>query len=374
MRWALVVPIVLCCPSRASAQDWEVQHPACSLPTTLAFSRPAHGTSVECVRFSPDSKLLASYPDNLRGQEEVKVWSANGGKRVAGLRVGDGLGQALAWRSDGRYLATGGHREVLLWDAVTWDRVGTAIRAPFIDDGRRRGHGRYVYVRDIVFSPNGSRILAADQTGRMPLVEWSLFGQRDTNCDARVYYGDHAGEVVALSPCGRFVAVGSRGNPPKWRGAVTIFKLDTTTKLVTCDAKTPVNDLGWIPNSTRLVAVTGSDSVYRDGAIRVWDISAINTKEYKSYPRGWSRGEVSEVLTSFGHGAEVTSVVLQKSGEYVVTGSSDKSIRFWDPDTLTEIQRIDVGERVRCLDLTTDGLFLAAGLANGEVRIWKQPS
>lgn len=97
---------------------------------------------VECVRFSPDAKVLATASaDGL-----VKLWEVENGAELATLRGHRGPAECLAFSHDGKRLASGGaDRTIRIWDteirqtnayslaSLEYSRCRFHIRRPVVD-------------------------------------------------------------------------------------------------------------------------------------------------------------------------------------------------------------------------------------------------
>jgi WD40 repeat protein len=109
------------------------------------------GYTVAAVRFSPDGRhLAAAGPESL----SIRIWNPKTGRALRVMTepdfVPDGIGHVpcLAFRSDGRHLASGSSLGVIwLWDVMTGQTFG-----------KLEGHQGHVY--SVAFSPDG-RLLAS---------------------------------------------------------------------------------------------------------------------------------------------------------------------------------------------------------------------
>jgi WD40 repeat protein len=104
-----------------------------------------HQASVFCVAFHPTGKYLASGGSDSK----VKLWDPATDREIHPALSGHtDYVQGAAFSPDGKYLATASWREVIVWDANSFDRRRTFDRVA----GRIHG---------VAFSPDGERLAAA---------------------------------------------------------------------------------------------------------------------------------------------------------------------------------------------------------------------
>jgi serine/threonine protein kinase len=161
-----------------------------------------HGSVVESVTFSPDSKFLAS-----GGYDEtVKVWAVGSWREVATLRGHESGVLSVTFSPDGKFLASGSCKflalgswdvAVKVWAVGSWREVATL-----------KGHE--VSVESVSFSPDG-KFLASGSRDKTVRV-WEVGSWREV-----ATLRGHRGNVysVSFSPDGKFLASGSKDNTVK---------------------------------------------------------------------------------------------------------------------------------------------------------------
>src|SRR5262249_18373628 len=124
----------------------------------------------------------------------VRLWSAAGTLRDT-LIGHEGWVVDVAWRPDGRLLASASHDQTIkLWDPVTGQTIGTL-----------RGHTQGIH--NVVFSPDG-RLLASADAGHFVKL-WDV-------AKGQAYPHQLEGSIVAFRPDGRELATLTRQGVILW--------------------------------------------------------------------------------------------------------------------------------------------------------------
>ncbi|MGK7957206.1 MAG: WD40 repeat domain-containing protein [Crocosphaera sp.] len=155
---------------------------------------------IRLVVYSPDGKYLAS----ANRYNHITIWEVETGKviRKINLRIFDRPWIAsVAFSSDGKYLASGSHKAIKIWEVATGQEIRTL----------ETGRGRYLDL--IVYSPNG-KYLASGSRDRSIKI-WEVAKGKEI-CTLT----GHSDKVnsIAYSPDGKYLASGSRDGSIKiWR-------------------------------------------------------------------------------------------------------------------------------------------------------------
>jgi WD40 repeat protein len=295
-----------------------------------------HRAGVTSVKFSPDGNLLATA--DLDGQ--VIVWRTGVWTPVRILSHGSEV-YALAFSPDGRTLAsTGDDRKVILWNTMT----GKQLRS--VANNRR--------ALCVVFAPNGELLIGAEDgivhfvdpsTGRENRTlktdgaAWALAVSADASTLATalpIRVWDYRtlnkrsspralGQLgLALSGDGkRLVSAESTGGALLWNLAdsVSYVPLRTTVERKATGARgyesfevnMPVAAIDLSRNADRVVGGGTTGLVY------IW-------KPFDS--------QSSIPIKLGGHTMTVTAVSFSPSGEFVASGSLDRTVRIWKVESV----------------------------------------
>ena len=190
--------------------------------------------------------------------------------------------------------------------AKVWDIAQKVIRHQFA------GHDQDIYSLD--FASDGRHI--ASGSGDRTIRLWDI---QENQCVLTLQIEDGV-TTVAISPNNRFVAAGSLDK------SVRIWDTQTGVLVERTEGeqghKDSVYSVAFSPRGDHLVS--GS----LDKTIRMWKLS--------NMPSGLGQVQTrnGECIRTFeGHKDFVLSVALTPDGNWVMSGSKDRGVQFWDPET-----------------------------------------
>ncbi len=249
-----------------------------------------------------------------------------------------GRALAVAFSLDGRWLASGGANEILIWEPGADEPIYTLT-------------GHTGKIQDLAFRPNGN-LASASVDGTVRL--WDISTQQQI----RVFEG-HAGQVTSVNfnSSGRRIVSGSRDRTLK------LWETDTGKLLATFEGHTDVVwSVAYSPDGS--IIASGSE----DGTVRLW--SASNGSQLHS-------------LT--GHTQGVLSVVFHPHSNLIASGARDGTVRLWNINSLESSDPIgEAGpfatydRQVMSVRFNPSGRILAIGLLNSPtdntLKLWDVPT
>ncbi|MEO1006017.1 MAG: hypothetical protein AAFW67_09235, partial [Cyanobacteria bacterium J06638_38] len=85
----------------------------------------------------------------------------------------------------------------------------------------------------------------------------------------------------------------------------------------------------------------------------------------------WDVKDKSVIHTFEGHQAEVTSVAISRDGRYLVSGSGDSTVKLWDIKSQSLIQTFEGHQAwVSSVAISSDGQYLVSGSYDTTVKLW----
>ncbi|WPG98143.1 Hypothetical protein R9X50_00092900 [Acrodontium crateriforme] len=309
------------------------------LDVDLVHNLP-HQSVVCCVRFSHDGRFVATGCNR-----SAQIFDVNTGKQVCHLQdgntstEGDLYIRSVCFSPDGRYLATGAEDKIIR----VWDIAAGVIRHSFA------GHDQDIYSLD--FASDGRHI--ASGSGDRTIRLWDL----ETNSCILALQIEDGVTTVAISPDTRYVAAGSLDK------SVRIWDIQTGNMVERTEGeqghKDSVYSVAFSPNGQHLVS--GS----LDKTIRMWKL---NQSSYRT--AGTKNGEC--IRTFEGHKDFVLSVALTPDGNWVMSGSKDRGVQFWDPET-GHAQLMLQGHKNSVISVAPSptGTLFATGSGDMKARIWR---
>ncbi|KAJ9108607.1 hypothetical protein QFC19_002324 [Naganishia cerealis] len=234
----------------------------------------------------------------------------------AASQAGDLYIRSICFSPDGKYLATGAEdRQIRIWD-ISKKRIKHLLV----------GHNQEIYSLD--FSRDGQFLVSGsgDKSARIwditsghcvfdLRIEDTVVGENGQPIDAGI-------TSVALSPDSRLVAAGSLDT------IVRVWDTRTGQQVERLRGhKDSVYSVAFSPDGNQLVS--GS----LDKSLRVWDLRQTRVAAERAslhQPSQTGLGVLQQTLV--GHKDYVLSVGITPDGQWIVSGSKDRSIQFWQGD------------------------------------------
>ena len=316
---------LLLAPAFAFAERALIVHPFHRILT-------GHQGSVLSVRISPDGFTLVSGSRD----DTIKLWDLKTGEVKRTLRPyeGDADIYGLAFSHDGKLMASGGRAKVIiLWDASTYKPL-------------RYLEGHTGDIRDLEFSPDDKTLASAgeDKTFRL----WDVATGR-----LKVKRAEHTAKVKTATylPGGDLIATASSD------GTLRLWDAGTgAPKGMFSGAHEGLEFCAVSPDGRLLVCGTGNI-----GEVLFWNL---RTGEVLRDARNAHGNEF---------GAEIDSGMFTPDGRFAITGSKDRTIKFWDVRTLEPCYVIEgLPGRIESMTISPDGKTLINGFGgtNFNISIW----
>jgi glucose repression regulatory protein TUP1 len=225
-----------------------------------------------------------------------------------------------------------------------WDIASRSIRNTFA------GHEQDIYSLD--FARDGRTIASGsgDRTVRL----WDI----EAGQNVLTLSIEDGVTTVAISPDTKYVAAGSLDKSVRVWDATTGYLVE---RLEGPDGhKDSVYSVAFAPNGKDLVS--GS----LDKTIKMWELVAPRGGHPNNAPKG---GRC--IKTFEGHKDFVLSVALTPDGNWVLSGSKDRGVQFWDPRTgSTQLMLQGHKNSVISVAPSPSGGSFATGSGDMRARIW----
>ncbi|KAI9757839.1 MAG: hypothetical protein M4579_003275 [Chaenotheca gracillima] len=310
------------------------------LDVSLVHTLP-HESVVCCVRFSHDGHYVATGCNRA-----AQIFDVTSGEKIMSLedttveKEGDLYIRSVCFSPDGRYLAAGAEDRIIR----VWDIASRTIKHTFT------GHEQDIYSLD--FSRSGRYIASGsgDRTVRL----WDL---ETGQCFLTLTIEDGV-TTVAMSPDSRYVAAGSLDK------SVRVWDIQTGFLVERLEGpeghKDSVYSVAFAPGGKELVS--GS----LDKTIKLWELGYASNRPPGSHKTGHCK------RTFEGHKDFVLSVALTPDGRWVLSGSKDRGVQFWDPHT-GAAQLMLQGHKNSVISVapSPQGNLFATGSGDMRARIWR---
>lgn len=198
--------------------------------------------------------------------------------------------------------------------------------------------GQLMCAQGVKFNSNGSKVVALEELGNLLVFDYTT---PTPTLLSTIPTGTSYAFAIAFSPDGNRMATGCSNKK------LMIHDLGNAAVLHNYDAHANwVTGVDWSVNER---IVTCGD----DLKINLWDTSGNNL---------WS-------VT--GHTSVINCVKFTTDGQYIVSGSRDKTIKVWNASNGTLVTTLNghTGE-VRALDISDDGTRIVSASVDSTIRVW----
>lgn len=289
------------------------------------------------------------------GENGVSV-AGNANSGTVANANGDLYIRSVCFSPDGKLLATGAEDKLIrIWDLST-KRIIKILR----------GHEQDIYSLD--FFPDGDRLVSGsgDRTVRI----WDL---RSSQCSLTLSIEDGV-TTVAVSPNGKLIAAGSLDK--------TVRVWDSSTGFLVERLDSGNESGNGHQDSVYSVAFSSNGKQIASGSldrtVKLWNLEGkADSRLAGSNSNGQSYGKKSSCeVTYVGHKDFVLSVCLTPDSEYILSGSKDRGVIFWDQQsgipllTLQGHRNSVISVAVSLNSLASEGIF-ATGSGDCKARLWR---
>jgi WD40 repeat protein len=288
---------------------------------------------------------------------------------------------SLAFSLDGKTLAVGTHKEVLLYDPTTWTATSvftgvtnSARSLTFHPDGKRLAIGSGVNgfsgdlvlwdpsdpqnvinyphaldtIESIAFSQDGTSMLTASFDSKARFFPWDAYQYGEKKLE------EHNGRVTAVAFSNKPKYIFATGALDKM---VKIWDFKTAHVVVNFDQATAgITGLAFLSNGDQLV---GSSL---DGNLYWW---AVGYDDHKKVYSGYNFRAIKA------HEDGVTAFSASANKQRMVTGGTDHAVRVWKMDDGGVVREFkEPTTPIYCTALSPDGKIAAAAGREGIVWVW----
>jgi len=317
-----------------------------------------HTKDINCVAFSPNSKILASASGdktvclwNIEEGKEMKfspllghqyavttcafspfgtifatassdqsiiLWDIEKGEQIKTLQGHKGMIRCCCFSGNSQYLATGSSDETLrIWNIQTFELIRTLTGPEFS-------------ITTCGFTPDDLYVVSGSVYGDLRI--WEIDSSK---CEDMMQAHDSGVSGVGISGCSFCPTYGVVGG--KWPGSQKRHH-----------GESPIY----------LLATCGGDNF-----VKLWKVKTASA--YSSN----CKFKAKSVLE--GHSGHVWDCKFSSNGELLVSCSSDKTVILWNPRSKTVITKLSGHSRyIMTVALSSDNCYLATGSNDKTVQVW----
>ncbi len=291
--------------------------------------------AIGALVFSPDGKQLA-----VGGYKEVVIFDTASWKPTAVFTEVEENVRSLAYHPDGHTLAIGSGLAARTGDLCLWDTLAAAAKPRIFPPQKDT-------VEALAFSKDGKALLAGSNDSKAHLYA-------NLPYEFGPVLDEHNGRVhaVAFSPRQDFVFV--TGAMDK---VVKVWDVKSHQTVVNFDqSEGGISGLVFLPNGLQFVGAS------LDGRLFWWQVDYNERKHIYSG---------AHYRTVSAHDGGVLSLAISSDGARLITAGQDNLVKIWKADDGGPIKDFkDCKQPCYAVALNSKGSLAAAGGEEGVVRIW----
>ena len=262
-----------------------------------------HTNAIYRAVFSPDEKLLASSSRDLT----ARVWEVASGREIHRLEGFRCSVKAVAFSPDGGMVAAAGNDGMLkLWDVKTGKELKSLVHINSADID--------MSVYSVAFGRDGKKIYAGNGDGT--ISEWEIASGKET----RLWKAHDATNLkLAFSP--DYSLLASYGD-----GLVKLWDTSSWRELRSMStARAPAAF-----NYSSTMAFSHNGKLFAASGI---GLDQKQTNYLYVQTLVWRVDTGEKLFTIEGHKFDVDGLMFTKDDHFLMTGSVDTTIKFWDMET-----------------------------------------